>query len=358
MTDTLTSAVDFYEKHPISAKIILSKLEAARGTLDNLTPQELYPHDQDHYGGLEANDRLAAAAGLTAGEKAVDFCAGLGGPARYYALKYGIDVTGVDITPARVAGAAELTQRVGLQDRVRVIEGDVTAVPLGDALFDIVLSQEAFLHVPDIPKTFAEAYRLLKAGGRFAFTTWTVPQPLSEPDRQLMWDGMAVQKLYSRAQQEELLRVAGFTDIRSEDVSAWWRDILIERLAMYQKLRGEAEQAAAPAGHDAFYRSYILFVELIKNGGLGGVRFVAHKPAAYDRRYPDVKAGLTAALTLALELINAIILRLHLRRALSLRDDDRDCERFVTAAVASAAHRCRLATIGADGDANIAVGLA
>jgi sarcosine/dimethylglycine N-methyltransferase len=71
-----------------------------------VTPQELWPHDQDHYGGLEANAKLAERAGLQPGMKVADFCAGLGGPARWYAVTHDVDVTGIDITPERVKGAA------------------------------------------------------------------------------------------------------------------------------------------------------------------------------------------------------------------------------------------------------------
>jgi hypothetical protein len=44
---------------------------------------------------------------------------------------------------------------------------------------------------------------------------------------------------------------------------------------MYRKLRGEAERAGTPAGHDAFYRSYVRLVELVQTRGLGGGRFTA-----------------------------------------------------------------------------------
>src|ERR1035438_10314419 len=71
------------------------------------------PHDQDHYGGLEANDALAERAGICKGTRVVDFCAGLGGPSRYLAHRYGADVTGIELTPARVDGAKELTLLVG-----------------------------------------------------------------------------------------------------------------------------------------------------------------------------------------------------------------------------------------------------
>lgn len=278
MGDTITSAIDFYEKHPISADIVIAKVREARGHLDGVAPEDLYPFDQDHYGGLEANDALAAAAALAPGQRVADFCAGLGGPARYLARRYGVTVTGIELTPKRVAGARRLTELVGLSDAVRVLEGDVRTVPLPDTSQDVVISQEAFLHVPEVPRAFAEAFRILKSGGRFAFTNWTAPHALSADDAQLMWDGMAVQKLYSIAQQAELLREAGFVLVATEDLSAAWGEILKVRLAMYQKLRGETEKAGTSAGHDAFYRSYVRFVELVLDGGLGGARLVAQKP--------------------------------------------------------------------------------
>src|SRR5262249_2235135 len=106
---------------------------ASRGHLNDVAPAELFPHDQDHYGGLDANDALAQRAGIGKGTRVVDFCAGLGGPARYLAHRYGADVTGIELTPARVRGAEELTGLVGLQQNVRVIEGNVLQVPLPDA---------------------------------------------------------------------------------------------------------------------------------------------------------------------------------------------------------------------------------
>ena len=82
MRDDGGQAIFFYSRHPITAEIILSKLRTRRGNLDGLRPEDLYPHDQDHYGGLEANDVLAAAAGIGDGARVVDFCAAIGGLAR------------------------------------------------------------------------------------------------------------------------------------------------------------------------------------------------------------------------------------------------------------------------------------
>src|SRR5207248_5265114 len=81
MTSEIRSAIDFYDGHPITAQIILAKLKAARGTLEGLKPDDLFPHDQDHYGGVAANDALAKCARIGIGSRVVDLCAGLGGPA-------------------------------------------------------------------------------------------------------------------------------------------------------------------------------------------------------------------------------------------------------------------------------------
>ncbi len=271
-------AIYFYTRHPISAAIILETLRGARGGLEGVGPEELFAHDQDHYGGLAANDALAAAARIGPGMRVADFCAGLGGPARYFAHRYGADLTGIELTPARVEGAAALTRLVGLSDRVRVIEGNVMDVPLVDASMDAVVSQEAFLHVPDKGRALSEAWRILKPGGRLVFTDWTPEAPLSQADADLMWRGMAAQALQSVAGYRALLRRAGFRIVSVDDLTTEWGTVLAERLAMYRRLREEAERAGTPPGHDAFHESYVRFVELVQSGELGGARFTAEKP--------------------------------------------------------------------------------
>ena len=277
MSDATSQTVYFYDRHPISCEIILAKLLESRGHLDGLRPDELFPHDQDHYGGLAATDELARGAQVSNGSRVADFCAGLGGTVRYLAHKYGADVTGIELTPARVAGAQELTRRVGLQESARVVEGNVLEVPLADASMDGVVSQEAFLHVPDPKKALTEAFRILRKDGRLAFTDWVANEPLAADDAQLMWEGMAIQPLRSIAEYRSLVESVGLRVISSKDLTEGWGPILKERLAMYQRLREEARQAGTAMGHDAFHQSYIRFVDLIQDRKLGGVRIVATK---------------------------------------------------------------------------------
>jgi sarcosine/dimethylglycine N-methyltransferase len=277
MNDATSQTVYYYNRHPISCELILARLQASRGHLDSLRPDELFPHDQDHYGGLTATDELAQGAKIRNGSRVADFCAGLGGTVRYLAHKYGADVTGIELTPARVAGAQELTKRVGLQETARVIEGNVLEVPLADASMDAVVSQEAFCHVPDVKKALTEAFRILRKDGRLAFTDWMANEPLTVDDAQLMWDGMAIQPLRSISDYCHLVESSGLSVLSAADLTDEWGPILQERLAMYQRLREEARQAGTPTGHDAFHRSYVRFVELIQQRKLGGIRIVALK---------------------------------------------------------------------------------
>lgn len=83
-TRTVTT---FYDRHPINAWQILTTLERQGKSLAQLTPPDLFPLDQDHYGGLEATDILAAWAGVGPDSHVLDICAGLGGPARYLAWR-------------------------------------------------------------------------------------------------------------------------------------------------------------------------------------------------------------------------------------------------------------------------------
>ena len=120
---------------------------------------------------------------------------------------------------------------------------------------------------------------MLRPGGRIAFTDWIAHKPLSAADEKLLCDGMAAATLINIDRHAELLRGAGFEIEAIEDETDRWAIILAERVRVYQKLRGEAEQAGAPAGHGDFYKSYVLFVSLVQQKIMGGPRFAAVKPA-------------------------------------------------------------------------------
>ena len=104
-----------------------------------------------------------------------------------------------------------------------------------DASVDAVVSQESFCHVPDVKKAVMEASRILRTGGRLAFTDWVANQPLSAADVQLMWDGMAIQPLRSIPDYRRLVEGTGLKVLSVTDLTDEWGPILKDRLAMYQR---------------------------------------------------------------------------------------------------------------------------
>jgi ubiquinone/menaquinone biosynthesis C-methylase UbiE len=277
MLEPSSHVIAFYNRHPISRDQILASVRERRGNIDALQPEDLYPHDQDHYGGLEAVDALAQRIGARPGLDVVDLCAGLGGPARYLAAHYGANVVCVELNAKRAAGARELTDRVGLARRVRVVRGDAQRIPLKNDCVDAVISQEALLHVPDKGAAIREAHRVLSPGGLLAFTDWALPSPLAQTDQEAMWQGIAAQTVQTYESYRALVLGAGFQVRSEEDLTAQWGVILAERFRMYTELRDVARRAGNPQGDDAFYSAYARFVALVQTRQLGGVRIVAQK---------------------------------------------------------------------------------
>ena len=76
---------------------------------------------------------------------------------------------GLDFSPAMLRMAASLHPGIAFD------EGDAEALPYPDASFDAVVSNFGLHHVPRPEMALHEAYRVLRSGGRLAFTAWASP---------------------------------------------------------------------------------------------------------------------------------------------------------------------------------------
>jgi ubiquinone/menaquinone biosynthesis C-methylase UbiE len=75
-------------------------------------------------------------------------------------------ITGLNVTPSQVRIARERIQTIGLTDRIDLREGSATAMPLPDASCDVVTAVECAFHFNTRETFFAEAFRVLRPGGR------------------------------------------------------------------------------------------------------------------------------------------------------------------------------------------------
>ena len=112
---------------------------------------------------------LVAFARVQSGETVLDVGCGTGVVA-VTAARAGATAKGLDLTPVLLDRARENAAIAGVT--VEFIEGDAEALPFPDATFDVVLSQFGHMFAPRPEVATAEMLRVLKPGGRIAFSTW------------------------------------------------------------------------------------------------------------------------------------------------------------------------------------------
>ena len=111
---------------------------------------------------------LLEAAGVRPGVRVLDVASGPGYVAEG-AARLGAEVTGLDFAPQMVRLAR--SRHPTLQFRA----GDAQALPFTDRSFDAVVMSFGLLHLPEPERGLSEAARVLRAGGRYAFTVWAGP---------------------------------------------------------------------------------------------------------------------------------------------------------------------------------------
>ncbi|WP_290651095.1 methyltransferase domain-containing protein [Aquisalimonas sp.] len=182
----------------------------------------LYEDDQEPI--ADASRRTVAHMADLLGElgpdhRVLDLGAGYGGSARYLATTFGCPVVALNLSEVENERDREMNKAVGLDHLIEVLDASFEDVPYADGHFDVVWSQDSFLHSGDREKVVQEAARVLKPGGVLIFTdpmqTDDCPQGVLQP----ILDRIHLETLGSPAFYRETAKKYGLVEIGFEDHS-------------------------------------------------------------------------------------------------------------------------------------------
>jgi SAM-dependent methyltransferase len=114
-------------------------------------------------------EALLDAVSLRRGMRLLDIACGTG-VAAAEAARRGAQASGLDFSPEMLAEATKFRRGVDFH------QGDAEHLPFDDGAFDAAVSNFGVHHCERPQNAIAEAHRVLRPGGRFAFTLWVKPQ--------------------------------------------------------------------------------------------------------------------------------------------------------------------------------------
>jgi ubiquinone/menaquinone biosynthesis C-methylase UbiE len=117
----------------------------------------------------QAIEPILESVGDVAGREVLDICCGTGNLARA-AVARGGRVTGIDFAPTMIEIARAKGGRADFQ------VGDAEALLFPNQSFDVALCSFGLWHMAEPDMALAEAARVLKTDGVYAYTTWLPPQ--------------------------------------------------------------------------------------------------------------------------------------------------------------------------------------
>jgi arsenite methyltransferase len=196
-----------------------------------------------------------ALAELKTGEPVLDLGSGGGIDVLLSARRVGSSgkAYGLDMTDEMLALAHENQKKAGV-DNVEFLKGEIEAIPLPDDSVDVIISNCVINLSADKDRVFAEAFRVLKPGGRFAVSDVVVRGEVPGAIRRSveLWIGCVAGALEEGEYRAKLAK-AGFVGVDLEPTRVYRADDAREFLAR----EGQSIDVAAVDGKfmSAFVRA-------------------------------------------------------------------------------------------------------
>lgn len=185
--------------------------------------------------------------GLGSRTRVLDLGAGYGGAARHLARAHGCRVVCLNLSEVQNETNRRLCREQGLAELVTVKHGNFEEVPEPDGAFDLIWSQDAFLHSGRRRRVLEEAWRLLRPGGELLFT-----DPMQSDDcppgvLQPVYERIHLDSLGSFAFYRKTAGELGFEEVRCVELTPQLRN---HYARVRQELERRYEDMVARSGRD------------------------------------------------------------------------------------------------------------
>ncbi|OFW37259.1 MAG: hypothetical protein A3J28_07620 [Acidobacteria bacterium RIFCSPLOWO2_12_FULL_60_22] len=243
MKKLAASLADHYSQGP-TLETISEDLQRKGIDLARVRPEDLYPYDQSHAGGITTTRMLARLAAIQTNTSVVDIGCGIGGAARFLHAEFGCRVVGIDLTVTRLRTAVALNRLIGNPAGIHIVAAQADSLPLPSNFADVVWTQHLTMNLPDPRGFLRECARVLRPTGRLALHEWFVNRlgSLSYP---LPWAANPSLNFALRAERFlELLREQNFS-LQYEDVTPAMADRLQKDIQVLVSRNGPVERIAA-----------------------------------------------------------------------------------------------------------------
>ena len=171
MSDLSIAVQQHYSTRPV-LPLIREQLRRKGIPDERVRPEDLYPYDQSHAGGIAATRMLAQRAEIELNSLVIDIGCGFGSACRLLHAERSCRVVGLDLTPSRIDTAIQLTRLVRFHSGVHFIVGSGLSLPIASSIADIVWTQHVTMNLPDHGALVSECARVIKTTGRLASHEW------------------------------------------------------------------------------------------------------------------------------------------------------------------------------------------
>ena len=233
-----------------------------------------HPEAMEH-----TNEIMAASVRLGPETRVLDLGCGYGSTARCLAANFGCYVTGANISEKELALARERAAEAGLAHLLSFEYGDFHSLPYPDASYDVVWSQEAFLHAADKNGVLSECRRVLKPGGSLIFTDILVRRDTPDEDRRRIYERVRSPDMWDLDDYRSALSRLDLPVSREED---WSRHVARSYGWVRDRLRENREVLLPRTGADTVDRTLealSFWVDSANAGNIGWAMFLATRPA-------------------------------------------------------------------------------